>query len=102
MISAETKILTDGTVEGTLHNVTGFTAFNASDPNEQSGHFFPLTLKGDAGAKMTLKNSGGKEKKDIGYDKDIIFRVQDKQTICEVLVDGNSVIKLNFAKANLE
>ena len=101
MVSADTKILSDGTVEGTLYNVDGFTAFNAGDPSEQSGHFFPLTLTGATGSKMTLKKNGRDSKTDIAYDKDLIFRVENNQTTFEVVVDENSVISLNFEKATL-
>lgn len=102
MISADTKILSDGTVTGTLYNVTGFTAFNQSDPDEQNGHFFPFTLTGAAGSKMTLKKNGADSKKDIAYDKDLIFRVDNNQTTFEVLVDDKPVIALNFEKATLQ
>lgn len=99
MISPDTKILDDGSVEGTLYKVDGFKAFNTNNAAEQSGHFFPFTLSGEPGSKMTFKKNGVESKKDIDYDKDIVFRVEDKQTKFEVTVDGNSVIRLNFEKA---
>lgn len=102
MISPDTKILEDGSIEGTLYNVEGFKAFNTSNAAEQSGHYFPFTLTGEPGTKMTFKKNGVDRKTDISYDKDIIFRIDDNQTKFEVLVDGNSVIKLNFEKATLQ
>ncbi len=102
MISPDTKILEDGSVEGTLYKVDGFKAFNTSNVAEQSGHFFPFTLSEEPGSKMTFKKNGSESKKDIDYDKDIVFRIDDNQTKFEVLVDGNSVIKLNFEKATLQ
>lgn len=98
LISADTKILEDGTVQGTLYNVTGFTRFS-SDVTKQSGHFFPFTLN-TTGSKMTFMRNGTESKKDIPFDKDIIFRVDDCRN-WEVLVDGSSVIKLDLTKATL-
>ena len=102
MISADTKILEDGTVTGTLYNVTGFKKFNTANNAEQSGHFFPFTLSGEAGQQMTFKKNGADNKTNISYDKDIIFRIESNDTTWEVLVDGNSVITLNFKKATLQ
>lgn len=47
---------------------------------------------------MTFKKNGSETKKDIPFDKDIIFRTEKTDT-WEVLVDGTSVVKLNFANA---
>lgn len=99
MISADTKILEDGTVSGTLHNVTGFTKFSKS---EADGHFFPFTLTGDAGSKMELKKDGAEDKvKDRAYDKDIVLKVEQSQK-WEVKVDGDTKINLDFSKATFE
>ncbi len=99
MISEDTKILADGTVSGTLHEVTGFTKFSTS---EADGHFFPFTLTGVAGSKMELKKDGAEDKvKDRAYDKDIVLKVEQSQK-WEVKVDGESKITLDFSKANFE
>ena len=102
LISADTKIMANGDVYGTLYNVEGFTDFNKGNPEEQSGHFFPFTLTGAGGSKMTFKKNGLETKTDIEYDKDIIFRINDKNTTFEVLVDGISAIKLNFTHTKFE
>jgi hypothetical protein len=47
---------------------------------------------------MTFKKNGSETKKNIAFDKDIIFRTEKTDT-WEVLVDGASVTKLNFANA---
>lgn len=92
----------DGSVIGTLKNVSGFTEFNSTDVNEQSGHYFPLHLT-QTGTKMTLKTNGvvkvGKE--NMEFDPDILFRVADKNTTFTIEVDGNEVVTLNFKNATL-
>ena len=50
---------------------------------------------------MTFKKNGSETKKDIAFDKDIIFRTE-KTDKWEVLVDNESVVKLNFANAEFE
>ena len=99
MVADDLKVLKDGTVEGTFHYVDNFTDFS-SEANEQSGHYFPFKLSG-SGTQMTFKKNGVETKKDIPYDPDIIFRVEASDTF-EVIVDGRSVVKFNFAKATFE
>ena len=88
-----------GNVSGTIKKVEGFTDFS-SEPSEQSGHYFPFTLT-TTGSKMTFKKNGSETKKDIVFDKDVIFRTEKTDT-WEVLVDGKSAVKLNFANATFE
>ncbi len=99
MISADTKVMADGSVKGTLHNISGFTKFSNS-PEEQGGHFFPMSLT-KTGQNITVKKNGTDEKT-ITYDKDWVLRVNDKNTTFEFLIDGKSEIKLNFTQATLE
>lgn len=100
MIGTDIKVYADGSVTGTLKNVSGFTEFNSVDVNEQSGHYFPLHLT-QAGTKMTLKTNGvakaGKE--NMNFDPDILFRVSDNNTTFTIEVDGNEVVTLNFKNA---
>ena len=102
LVSEDTVILEDGTVKGTLHYITGFTAFS-SKTEEQTGNYFPLTLAG-SGTTMTLKKNGAviPDKKDLPFDKEIIFRVPDKSVVFSIDVDGKEAISLNFTKATLE
>ncbi len=96
MIENDITVDKDGNVKGTLKNVEDFTDFS-SEPSEQSGYYFPFSLT-VTGSKMTFKKNGIETKKDIPFDKDIIFRTEKTDT-WEVLVDGTSVVKLNFANA---
>lgn len=73
MISPDTKILDDGSVEGTLYKVTDFRAFS-SNADEQSGYFFPFALSDEGGSNMTIKKNGADVRKDIAYDKNIVLR----------------------------
>lgn len=100
LIGTDIKVYADGSVKGTLKNVSDFTEFNTADVKEQSGHYFPFHLT-QAGTKMTLKTNGvakaGKE--NMTFDPDIIFRVADKNTTFTVEVDGKEVVTLNFKNA---
>lgn len=97
LIGTDVKVYADGSVTGTLKNVSGFTEFNSVDVNEQSGYYFPLNLT-QTGTKMTLKTNGvakaGKE--DMTFDPEILFRVADKNTTFTIEVDGKEVVTLNF------
>ena len=94
LVSEDTKILSDGSVKGTLKHVTGFTEFNSTVEEEQEGYYIPFTLK-TTGEKMTFKKNGVVTKEDIPFDSQIIFRTTPTDK-WEVLVDGNSYITLNF------
>ena len=97
MIGTDVKVDEQGNVTGTFHKVTGYTGFNSTNATEQSGYFFPFSLE-KTGTNMTFKKNGSETKKNIAFDKDIIFRTEKTDT-WEVLVDGASVTKLNFATA---
>ncbi len=99
LISEDTYVCTNGTIHGTLNYVTGYTSFNATKPEEQKGYYFPFVLTPDSGTKMTFVKNGVVTKKDIPYDKEILFRVMTPNTTYEVIVDGKSVVKLNFRTA---
>mgnify|MGYP001623851662 FL=1 len=96
MIGPGATVDKDGNVKATLKKVEGFTDFSSVE-DEQSGYYFPFSLT-VTGSKMTFKKNGSETKKDIAFDKDIIFRTEKTDT-WEVLVDGTSVVKLNFANA---
>lgn len=90
-------MLADGTVTGTLKHVTDYTQFNEAVPAEQEGYFFPFKLT-KTGTKMTFKKNVEESKKDIAWEAMNVFRVTKTDTF-EVIVDGESVVTFNFAKA---
>lgn len=92
------KVLEDGTVKGTFKYVTGYTGFNASEPDEQEGYFFPFSLK-NSGATMTFKKNGSPGKEGIPFEKDNVFRVTSSDTFT-VSVDDEDVITFKFNQAN--
>ena len=100
LIGDDMKVYEDGTVTGTFKYVTGYTQFNASDPEEQEGYFFPFKLT-KTGEKMTFKKNGEETKKDIAWEENNVFRVTKTDTF-EVLVDGDSIVTFNFAKATFQ
>lgn len=101
LVGDDLKVYTDGSVEGTLNSVTGYTEFSGT-VEEQSGHYFPFKLM-QTGEKMTLKKNGvaGEGKENMNFDPDIVFRVTDKEDVFSVEVDGRPVVNLNFEKATL-
>lgn len=102
LISEDTIILQDGTVQGTLHYVEKFTQFSSVE-DEQAGNYFPIHLD-VTGKKMTLKKNGVAPARtnNIDFDADIVMRVPDADTIFSIEVDGKEVLKLNFKAAVLE
>lgn len=102
LIKDDVAVLADGSVIGTLNYVKDFTQFNVSDSAEQKGHYFPFNLT-QRGSKMTFKKNGVEDprKKDMDFDPEIIFRIDDPSTTFEVVVDGSSVVTLNFKKSTL-
>lgn len=101
MISEDTYVCNNGTVHGTLKHINNFVSFNPADEKEQSGYYFPFVLT-QTGNKMTFVKNGVVTKKDINYDKDILFRLTTPNTTWEVLVDDKPVVKLNFRTAKFE
>lgn len=97
--SADTVMLENGKVFGTLKHVTGFTEFNATVPAEQEGYYFGFTLT-KTGTNMTFKKNGVVTKENIPWEADNIFRVPSTGTVFEVLVDGVSVLTLDFSNVN--
>lgn len=95
LVGNDIKVLSDGSVTGTIKKVTGYTKFS-DKPEEQSGYYFPFKLA-KTGTTMTLKKNGVPEegKEDIPLESDIVLRVSkgDKFT---VEVDDSDVITLNF------
>ncbi len=99
MVGNDLAVNADGSVVGTFHYVSDYTEFS-SDPDEQSGYYFPFHLT-KTGSKMTFKKNGTPTKQNIPFDADIIFRVTKDDTF-EVLVDDASVVKFTFAGATFE
>lgn len=100
MVENDVRVLADGTVLGTLKNVTGYTGFS-SVQEEQSGHFFPFTLT-KTGTKMTIKTNGtaAPNKTDLPFDPDVVLKV-DKNKKFSIDVDGVQVVALDFTNTTL-
>ena len=101
LVGNDLKVLKDGTVTGTLKKVTGYTDFS-SNPEEQSGYYFPFKLT-KTGKKMSLKKNGvaAEGKENMTFDPEIILRVSKEDT-WKIEVDESEVITFNFEKAVLE
>ena len=101
LVGEDLCVYEDGTVEGTLKAVTGYTGFS-SEEEEQSGHYFPFKLT-KTGKKMSLKKNGvaAEGKENMTFDPEIILRVSKEDT-WKIEVDESEVITFNFEKAVLE
>lgn len=91
------QIFDDGTVKGNFKYVTGYTGFNEAQVEEQTGYFFPFTLK-KSGTTMTFKKNNSETKKDIAFEANNVFRVTQNDTFT-VLVDNEEVVTFNFKQA---
>ena len=101
LVGEDLCVYEDGTVEGTLKAVTGYTGFS-SEEEEQSGHYFPFKLT-KTGTKMTLKKNGVAQpgKENMTFDPEIIFRVTKTDKFA-VEVDGKPVVTFNFQKSTFK
>ena len=99
MIGDDVKVMDNGYVVGTMKYVEDFKEFS-SNPSEQNGYYFPLVLT-NTGTKCTIKKDGeiSKDNVDFPEDKTFVFIVEGNTQTIEILVDGDSVVKLNFATA---
>ncbi len=102
-VTPETTLDNTGKVTGTLKYVEGFTAFNGSVVEEQSGNYFPFILN-TVGEKMTIKKNGSAapDKTDMAFDPEILVRVSAKTDVFSIEVDGKPYIALDFSAATLE
>lgn len=100
MLGDDVKVAEDGSVTGTLKYVTGYTGFSGRKA-EQEGNFFPFCLE-KQGDTMTFKKNGAAKKSGIPWEKDNVFRIDDKSTKFTVEVDGEEVITFNFENATLD
>ena len=100
LIGSDVAVSEDGTVTGTFHYVTGYTGFNSTEVEEQSGYYFPFTLE-KAGEKMSFLKNGEPSKTDIAWEANNVFRVTAGDTFT-IKVDGQDVVTLNFSQASFE
>lgn len=97
MISEDTYVAEDGSVYGTLKTINDFTDFS-SNPDEQDGYYFPLTLT-QSGTTMSLIKDGIPSKEDIPFDPEILLKIAGKDAVWTIEVDDAEVVKLKFKNA---
>lgn len=104
LISAETCVLKDGSVAGTLHNVSGYEDFS-DDPAEQSGHYLPITFgSGYSGKQITIKGrTDGDRTVTLDEDLTLVLRKENLTgDTAEIESEGEPVVTLDFSTAVLE
>lgn len=74
--------ISDNVISGTLHYVTGYTGFNGSVVDEQSGNYLALKIDTDAeNAETTVELVGGtKGPVTLDEDMNIVLLIKDKDT----------------------
>ena len=97
MISEDTYVAENGSVYGILKTINDFTDFS-SNPDEQDGYYFPLTLT-QSGTTMSLIKDGVPSKEDIPFDPEILLKIAGKDAVWTIEVDDAEVVKLNFKNA---
>lgn len=97
LIGIDAGVEKDGSVIGTIKYVKGYKEFS-SVTAEQSGNYFPVHLT-KTGRTVEIKKNG-EEGKSVPFDPDCVLRVSATDKF-EILVDGESVVTLNFKKATL-
>lgn len=102
MISEDTVIREGGAVMGTLRYVENFLEFS-DNPEEQSGHYFPVVLS-VTGNNMTLKKNGVviPNRENVPFDRELLLRVPNQSDEFTVEVDGVEVLTLSFHQAIFE
>lgn len=97
MISEDTYVATEGSVIGTLKTIKDFVDFS-SNPEEQSGYYFPVHLT-QSGTQMSLIKNGVPSKEDVPFDPEILLKIADQNAIWTIEVDDTKVVELNFKNA---
>lgn len=107
MVGEDIKVLTDGSVAGTLKYVEGYIPYWPDNEAMQSGHFFPLTLGSNysSGKKLEIVKNSGEPKviefNDNPFDSDIVLRVEQSDSF-EIKVDDATVVTLTFTNATFQ
>lgn len=107
MIGSDVRVLSDGSVVGTLKYVEGYKPYWPDNEPMQSGNFFPLTLGSNysSGKKLEITKNGGKPKviefNGKPFDPDIVLRVEQSDSF-EIKVDDEPVVTLTFTNATLQ
>lgn len=92
LVSPDTSIDFLGNVTGTLKYVEKWDAFS-TDPDEQTGHFFPVHID-DAYAGKEITCIGQKTSK--AHDLDWVLFVKDKTSKFTFECEGKTILTLTF------
>lgn len=99
LVKNDVKIAEDGSVTGTLLNVTGYTDFS-DNPTEQKGHYFPIVLD-DKYKGKTISCQRNSDKPKTSSDLEWVLRVVSNSTKFTFKADNEPILTLNFEKATL-
>ena len=97
-------MLKDGSVAGTLYNVSGYEEFS-NDPVEQAGHYLPITFGSEySGKQITIKGrTGGDRTVTLDEDLTLVLRKENLTgDTAEIESEGEPVVTLDFSTATLE
>lgn len=97
---SDIAILMDGEiarVSGNIFYVKDFKAFNESVPEQQEGYYFPFELSESGCSTMSFVKNGSVTKKDIAYDPQILFRIDNPETQHGVITDTGKKVIFDFS-----
>ena len=100
LIGDDVKVADDGSVSGRIKHVTDYEEYWPGNTEMQKGNFFPIDLKDVAGEKIAVKKNGV-QTKEIDFDPEWVLKVDSPEDTFEFIIDGKSIITLNFKKATL-
>lgn len=93
---------TQGVIHGTLHYVTGYTAFDSAHPDMQKGNFCAIRMVGDGSKIECETNEGsGSRKTTLTDDGILVFKVDSTNEVLTVK-SGDSTTALKCSGLTLE
>ncbi len=101
LISADTAVLADGTVVGTLKYVNDYTEYDPGNANMQKGNFFPVKLT-KSGTTLKTNVSGTEKEQAFPDDNTLVIRIPSEKTTVKISVDDSEITTLNFKAAILK
>ena len=101
LVSADTAVLADGTVVGTLRYVTDYAEYDPGNVNMQKGNFFPVKLTKN-GETLKTNVSGTEKEQAFPDDNTLVVRIPSEKTTVKISVDDSEIVTLNFKAAILK
>lgn len=100
MIRDDIRIAENGDVTGTILYVPSYPEFS-SNPEEQTGYYFPIYINKDGTTLTTIKD-GVTKSQDLPDNRLLVIRLNSQSTTIKISVDDGEITTLNFSDAYLD